>query len=199
MKITSFGEELKSLRKHVGIPSKVLSQKVGKAVTYVSQLERNIIKNPSYSTCLQILMELGLTEEDAKKMLNYYDIRSKEEKQADLELGIQLDKELSLKINSNYYSKKFEEVERKKQLFLQLADKQLETLGQFDYSRADIIISNFIELFQSEEKSDFLFSLFENNFSKLDYSEMQLILSTVDKDYKKIMNKKFIKAMEEEK
>lgn len=192
MNKTSFGEELKNLRKRVGIPSKVLSQSVGKAVTYVSQLERDIIKNPSYTTCLQILMELGLIREDAEKMLHYYDIRSKEEKQADLELGVQLDEELSLKINSSYYSKKFEEVERKRHSFLQLADKQLEILGQFDNSRADNILINLIELLKSEEKSDFLFALFENNFSKLDYTEMQLILSKVNKEYIKIMTEKII-------
>ncbi len=79
MNKSSFGEELKALRKRVGMPSKVLSQKVGKAVTYVSQLERELIKNPSYTTCLQILLELGLIKEDAEKMLNYYGIQSKEE------------------------------------------------------------------------------------------------------------------------
>lgn len=199
MKNISFGEELKNLRKRAGIPSTVLSKSVGKAVTYVSQLERDIIKNPSYTTCLQILLELGLVREDAEKMLHYYDIRSKEEKQADLKLGVKLDEELTWKINSDYYSKKLEQIERKRHTFLQLADKQLEILGQFDNSRADTILNNLIKLLNSEEKSDFLFALFENNFSKLDYTEMQSILSKVDKEYKRIMNDKIINGEEENK
>ncbi|MDH5164497.1 helix-turn-helix domain-containing protein [Heyndrickxia oleronia] len=198
MNETSFGQELKKLRKHVGIPSKELSQKVGKAVTYVSQLERELIKNPSYDTCLQILLELGLNKENAEKMLNYYGIQSKEERQAELELAVKLDKELSWKINSSYYSKKFEQIERKRKLFLQLVDNHLETLGHYDNSRADKILSNLIELLKSEEKADLLFTLFENDFSKFDYMEMQLIFSNTMKDCKKLMTEKIINSFEEE-
>ncbi|MGG3400942.1 helix-turn-helix transcriptional regulator [Bacillus paranthracis] len=198
MNKSSFGEELKALRKRVGMPSKVLSQKVGKAVTYVSQLERELIKNPSYTTCLQILLELGLIKEDAEKMLNYYGIQSKEEKQAELELAVKLDEELSWKINSGYYSKKLEQIERKRHLFLQLIDKQLKTLGHFDNSRTDIILSNLIELLKSEEKAELLFEFFGNDFSKLDYEEIQLIISKANKEYKKTMAEKFINSFEEE-
>ncbi|WP_338779135.1 helix-turn-helix transcriptional regulator [Metabacillus sp. FJAT-52054] len=198
MNETSFGQELKKLRKHVGIPSKELSQKVGKAVTYVSQLERELIKNPSFDTCLQILLELGLNKENAERMLNYYGIHSKEEKQAELELAVKLDKELSWKINSGYYSKKFEQIERKRKLFLQLVDNHLETLGRYDNSRADMILSNLIELLKSEEKADLLFTLFENDFSKFDYMEMQLIFSNTMKDCKKLMTEKIINSFEEE-
>ncbi|MBJ8061888.1 helix-turn-helix domain-containing protein [Bacillus cereus] len=198
MNKSSFGEELKTLRKRVGMPSKVLSQKVGKAVTYVSQLERELIKNPSYTTCLQILLELGLIKEDAEKMLSYYGIQSKEEKQAELELAVKLDEELSWKINSGYYSKKLEQIERKRHLFLQLIDKQLETLGLFDNSKADIILNNLIELLKSEEKAELLFEFFGNDFSKLDYEEVQLIILKANKEYKKTMAEKFINSLKEE-
>ncbi|GGA34567.1 hypothetical protein GCM10010917_19820 [Paenibacillus physcomitrellae] len=43
-----FGSYLKSIRKSKKVPSKELSIRVGKAVTYVSQIERGLIKKPDF-------------------------------------------------------------------------------------------------------------------------------------------------------
>ena len=67
MNKSSFGEELKALRKRVGMPSKVLSQKVGKAVTYVSQLERELIKIPLIQLVYKYYWSLVLSRKMLKK------------------------------------------------------------------------------------------------------------------------------------
>ncbi|MCH4825554.1 helix-turn-helix domain-containing protein [Planococcus halocryophilus] len=192
----SFGKELKYLRKQAGIPSKVLSKKVGKAVTYVSQLERELIKNPSYDTCIKILLELGLDITEAEKMLSYFDIKSKEAKEAEYKSTLMQDRENSWQANSDYYVKKFEQIEKSKSLFLQLADKRFSTLGQYDNSKANKVLDNLNKILNSEEKSDFFFSLFENDFSKLNLTETELILRKIDKDYKQIVTKKIIEEMD---
>lgn len=196
MTILSFGKELKELRKRAGIPSKVLSERVGKAVTYVSQLEREIIKNPSYEPCLQILLELGLDTEKAEKMLAYYDIQSKEEKKAEFITNLRFAEEEESKINSNYYEKKFEQVEKSKNLFLQLADERFSTLGQYDNTRASKVLDNLNSILSSEETSDFFFSLFENNFSKLNFKEFEILLKITDKEYKDMITKKILNEMD---
>lgn len=196
MTILSFGKELKELRKRAGIPSKVLSEKVGKAVTYVSQLEREIIKNPSYEPCLQILLELGLHVEEAEKMLAYYDIKSKENKKAEYKTNLRFAEEEKLKINSNYYERKFEQIEKSKTQFLHLAAERFSTLGQFDNSRASKVLDNLNSILSSEEKSDFFFSLFENDFSKLNFKESEILLRITDKEYKNMITKKIISEMD---
>jgi transcriptional regulator with XRE-family HTH domain len=72
-----FGKTLKTLRNSFGISSKVLSKKAGKAVTYVSQLERGLIKKPCYYTCLKILNELHFDERKAKEYLKLFNIEEK--------------------------------------------------------------------------------------------------------------------------
>ncbi|WP_165843714.1 helix-turn-helix domain-containing protein [Planococcus halotolerans] len=197
MSNSSFGQELKNLRKQAGIPSKVLSQRVGKAVTYVSQLEREKIKNPSYDTCLEILVKLGLNQTDAEKLLTYYGIHSKEEKRSYVESGIKLHEELNEKIESYYYVKKFEEIGKKKSRFLELADKNLSVLGQYDSTKADLVLHNLNKLMETEENAAFFFSLFENDFSRLSDENRDILLNTVKQYYKKTNSRNIVEEMGE--
>lgn len=197
MNTDTFGQTLKDLRKKSGISSKVLSTKVGKAVTYVSQLERELIKNPSYETCLEILNEIGLSNDEALKILSYYGIQSKEEKEAEISLAIQLDEEYTHKINSNYYNKKFEQIEKKNNVFIKLLEQRLTTLGMYDNSRAEKILNSFIYLLESEEKADLLFTFLENDISKLEQGELSSFFSRTTREQKNLITKKILESMGE--
>jgi len=109
MKGIEFGEKLKEIRKKEGVSSKVLSKKVDKAVTYVSQLERGLIKKPDYSTCKKILLELGFSIKDANNLLYSFNILSPEQRKIEEQLILHSIEEEEEKIKSGYYEKIVEE------------------------------------------------------------------------------------------
>jgi transcriptional regulator with XRE-family HTH domain len=194
----SFGKELKLLRKKVGISSKVLSQKVNKAVTYVSQLERGLIKNPDYETCKRILLELGLSVSEAEKMLDYFDIKSPEQEQAELDLAIKLAEQEELMHKSGYYAKKLKKLAKRNEIILKLFEKRFENFILFDHSRAEEVIYNLIMILHDEELFDSFFcSLFENNYSNLTDQERDEVLSLVNDYVREKENEKFINSIDE--
>jgi transcriptional regulator with XRE-family HTH domain len=72
---TMIGAKVKELRVSTGIGSRELSRAVGMAETYVSQLERGLIKNPDRNVCMNILNFLGLDEEQTAEILNQYELK----------------------------------------------------------------------------------------------------------------------------
>jgi transcriptional regulator with XRE-family HTH domain len=150
---TTFGDYLKSQRNQRKIASSKLSKEIGKAGAYVSQIERGLIKNPSYEVCYELLRLLNVDEAKIQSVLNYYGIYS--DKQINAQVIEQdnidwIDIETSaLKLkNSNIHA-----------LFDKLIDK--------DISRADIIVRNLEKLIESKSLFDFL-----NHFLKYDYSQI---------------------------
>lgn len=172
-----FGQELKRMRTNAGISSKVLSSKVGKAVTYVSQLENGKIKSPDYTTCYQLLQELGIEETKIEGILDYFGFMSPEREKANLEMDIKLMEQEEEKWTSRWYSKRYDEVHYKQAMF----EKTLSSLIQFDLTRAEKVIGNLASLTEEEEDFDFFCSLFENNFSSLDKKSKKEILRWVTK------------------
>jgi transcriptional regulator with XRE-family HTH domain len=67
--MSEFGDHVKSLRTQKGIGSRELSRNVGKAETYISQLERGLIKEPEYKTAFEIMKNLGYKEEKIENIL----------------------------------------------------------------------------------------------------------------------------------
>ncbi len=156
----SFGKMIKELRKKSGIPSKELSTKVGKAVTYVSQLERGLIKKPDYDTCFRLLKELGKSENIIEDMLSYYGILSPEREQQELEwITEQAEEALEFDWMERHIQKLKTSNDRLHSKFNLLIEK--------DLSKAANLIKNIEALTKSEDKLDFLKALFE-----FDYSEM---------------------------
>lgn len=196
----SFGSELKRIRKSVGISSKVLSQSVNKAVTYVSQLERGLIKKPDFHTCLQILVELGFTEEEANKTLNFFDIKSPEQEKAELEMTIKLaersHEEEIMKINSGFYTDKIEKVSSKNDEVIKRFKNNLDLFVKHDLSRAEKVLTNLISIFHDEEKFDFFCSVFENDFSNLSLKERNKILSTISVYVRKANTERILNSSE---
>ncbi|MEC5260010.1 MULTISPECIES: helix-turn-helix transcriptional regulator [Bacillus amyloliquefaciens group] len=77
--MNNFREDIKNIRIQKKIGSRKLSRLIGKAETYISQLERGLIKSPDYSTCFSIMKELGFAEDRIEEILaDYYHIKSPE-------------------------------------------------------------------------------------------------------------------------
>jgi transcriptional regulator with XRE-family HTH domain len=170
-----FGQELKRMRTTAGISSKVLSSKVGKAVTYVSQLENGKIKSPDYNTCHLLLKELGIDESKIEGILDFFGFISPEREKANLEMNIKLMEEEEEKWTSGWYSKRYDEVHKKQSIF----ENTLSRFMQFDLSRAEKVIGNLAMLAEEEEDFDFFCSLFENNISSLDSKSKREVLRWV--------------------
>jgi len=172
-----FGKELKRIRTNAGISSKVLSSKVGKAVTYVSQLENGKIKTPDYNTCFQLLKELGIEEHRIEGILDHFGFISPEREKANLEMNIRLMEEEEARWATGWYSKRYEAVNNRQIIF----SKTLSSLLQFDLTRAEKVIGNMASLTEDEDDFDFFCSLFENDFSVLDKKSKREVLKWVTK------------------
>lgn len=194
----NFGKELKLLRNKVGISSKVLSKKVGRAVTYVSQLERGLIKNPDYYTCREILAELGISDTQAENMLDFFSIKSPEQEQADLEWSIKQAEEEQYKHESGYYNRKLQKISNMNDRVIQLLEKRLNNFGMYDLTRAEDVLNNLIKLLDDEEAFDFFFcSLFEYNYMTLSEKERSKVLSLVNDYVMEKNNEKFFNLTDE--
>ncbi|WP_439874704.1 helix-turn-helix domain-containing protein [Bacillus mycoides] len=196
----SFGNELKKIRKSAGMSSKVLSQKVNKAVTYVSQLERGLIKKPDFDTCKKILLELGFDEIEAIKTLSYFDIKSPEQEKAELDWTIkQAEKayeEEESRYKTGFYTKKIEKISSGNELVLTQLRKNLDAFVTHDLSRAEKVVSNLNSIFKDEEKFDFFCSVFENDFSNLSSLERNRVLSMITNYVRKTNTDRIINSEE---
>ncbi|GAB1760288.1 helix-turn-helix domain-containing protein [Priestia sp. TRN 1309] len=77
MSINNFGRDIKALRTKRKIGSRELSRLIGKAETYISQLERGLIKKPDYNTAYDIMKHLEFTESSIDDFLyNFHQIKS---------------------------------------------------------------------------------------------------------------------------
>lgn len=188
-----FGKELKQLRTSLGVSSKVLSTKVGKAVTYVSQLENGKIKNPDYNTCYQILTELGLEDPKAKGMLDYFGFISPEEERANQELDYRRMKQEEDKWISGWYEKRFDALYKKHSIF----NDEMSRFIQHDISRAEKVINNLAKSSETAEEFDFLCSLLENDFSILDSRNKEKILNLAREAVQAASTQSFITRVSE--
>jgi len=69
-----FGNYIRQLREECNIGSRELSKKINKAETYISQLERGLIKKPDYETSKLILYYLKLPENQIGEILLKFNI-----------------------------------------------------------------------------------------------------------------------------
>lgn len=84
MSIKNIGRDIKALRTKRKIGSRELSRLIGKAETYISQLERGLIKKPDFDTAFAIMQNLGWDEENIEEFLsNFYQINSPERNSAE--------------------------------------------------------------------------------------------------------------------
>ncbi|WP_158289578.1 helix-turn-helix domain-containing protein [Paenibacillus flagellatus] len=164
----AFGKEIKKLRKKVGIASKELSQQVGKAVTYVSQLERGLIKKPDYKTSYQLLKRLEIEETKIDGLLDYFGIKSPEREQAEGDWAAE---------QAEFYWLEPEKARLKNKN--DRLHQSLKMLIDVDFSAADKLISHIEALTSDKNKFHFLTSLFEYDYSRLTNEERANIIATV--------------------
>ncbi|MFC4321727.1 helix-turn-helix domain-containing protein [Litchfieldia salsa] len=184
-----FGKELKNIRQKVKYPSKELALEVGRAVTYVSQLERGLIKNPDYETCYMLLKELKFPEDKIDNFLDNFSIISPEREQAELKNDIEkhenqlnvLDKkELDENEVMQLYPFLYEDDDipklKRQNYNLHIA---LNSFIERDITRARKVLTNINALTKSKETFDFFCSLFQYDFFDITKEEKEHLISLI--------------------
>lgn len=183
-----FGKELKKIREQVGLPSKPLSETIGKAKTYVSQLERGLIKNPDFNSCVNLLKELSFPMEKIEDFLYSFGIMSEQRKEYELKQNIiNLERKEKAKEGSNeefiryYYpwlyndEKSINKLQRKNEYLLKVFNSMLEN----DFSRAEKVITNIVNLTKSKHSFDVFCSLFEYDFFSITPVEKERLIQII--------------------
>jgi transcriptional regulator with XRE-family HTH domain len=68
------GNYIRQVRKSKGIGSRELARKINKAETYISQLERGLIKKPDYATTKILLETLEVPSNTIEEILLGYEV-----------------------------------------------------------------------------------------------------------------------------
>ena len=179
----AFGQTLRQLREKARISSKGLSKQVGKAPTYVSQLERGLIKNLSYDTCHELLEDVGVEADSIDKMLNTHGIRSDADVVIDDLQGSDKTepplREITLNPEkmSRIYEEKYRDAKAKTEYIFGVFNILVET----DITRASVVINNLYRLIQDEENLDFLFGVLSLDFKQLPAESKAEILARLRK------------------
>lgn len=165
----AFGKTLKYLREKARIPSKSLSMQAGKAATYVSQLERGLIKNPNYDTCYRLLELIGLEHDAIEKVLRRHGLVNRSNIFIDAVEGMSSPGPgykgniHKTEINSRIYDEKYRDTKDKNYSILCVLD----TLADTDITRGSLVINNIYNLTQDEDNLDFLCDLFTIDYAQL--------------------------------
>lgn len=183
----SFGRVLKMFRQNAGISSRNLSQEVGKAPAYVSQIERNLIKNPDPYTAYRLLESVGCTRAQIEKILT--DLKIADEK---VLIDQKVFKEKIDPIYTEYKTDMTSEESKFYDLFnadeLILMNKEVHNILNLfikkDFSKAERVIRNIYSLVSKDkEHFDFFCSLHENDYSKLSNSMKNELIHEVKEKY----------------
>jgi len=183
-----FGKELKGLRMRAGIGSKELSRMIGKAVTYVSQLERGLIKNPDYNACYSLLETVGFPKHHIDQHLETYGIISPKLEEHILNKNVEraMHEEAEKQANPDAYAERWHQWYEDDQVTL-LKDatnslhQMLDLFIDKDLTRAATVIGNMENMLASKENFEFLCSLFEFDFAQLDATQRLELLFTLPK------------------
>lgn len=165
----AFGKTLKYLREKARIPSKNLSLQAGKAATYVSQLERGLIKNPSYDTCYKLLELIGVEPDAIENVLGRHGLVNGSNIFIDAIEGNsksgngQKDSPHKTEINPRIYDEKYRDTKDKNYNILCVLD----ALADTDITRGSLVINNIYNLTQDENNLDFLCDLFNVDYAQL--------------------------------
>lgn len=179
----AFGQTLRQLREKARISSKGLSKQVGKAATYVSQLERGLIKNPGYETCRQLLEYVGVEADSIDRVLNQHGIRSDTDMVTDEREGIGRTPPPAGEIPLNpdkiarIYEEKYRDAKAKTDYIFSIFNILIET----DITRASVVINNLYRLIQDEDNLDFLFGVLSLDYKQLPAESKDEILARLRK------------------
>lgn len=219
MSISNFGRDIKALRAKRKIGSRELSRLVGKAETYISQLERGLIKKPDYDTAYAIMKHLGWEEKTIEDFLyGFYQIKSPERIETEAEEVVDWEERRAMEIeeiwlqrqeetdtvpdyqeNRSAYDGKSFESKWMRELYEQLERKNQEIKEELSFNidkNAPIfeaVINNLLSLLTSmrEDRGNFNFfiGLFENDLAGLNEESKDEILSIVKEETDKQNNR----------
>jgi transcriptional regulator with XRE-family HTH domain len=179
----AFGQTIKHLRKKAKIASKNLSTQVGKASTYVSQLERGLIKNPDYNTCHKLLELVGVDPGCIEQMLvNHGFVKELNTSFEDTEETITSepltnDLPANAENNSRIYDRKYKDTKDKNEKLFKVFGVLVDT----DITRASVVINNVYKLTQDENNLDFLCAILSLNYAQLPPESRDEILARLRK------------------
>lgn len=209
MSINNFGRDIKALRTKRKLGSRELSRLIGKAETYISQLERGLIKKPDYNTAYDIMKHLKFTESNIEGFLyNFHQIKSpkrieseadevanwEEKRAAEIEEFLSQGQEednIAQEYPLNKFEKKKNNIESEWMLELirNLERKNDEIKVELSFNidkNAQIfehVIYNLhsllISMRKDRENFNFFVELFENDLSTLSKESKEEILKTV--------------------
>lgn len=169
----TFGDIIRIEREKSKMGSRALARKAGKAETYVSQLERNLITMPSYDTAYKLLKALGLDEGEIKAILNGHGIKkpktlTKETDQFD-NIGANNPLLKSLDTETKQLKKINDEIH-----FV------FDLLIQRDFSKAKNLLLNLHSLIVDNKQGyDFFGSLLQSDYHNLSDEQKEQILKTL--------------------
>ena len=169
-----FGSEVKMLRTNAGIGSKELSRMIGKAVTYVSQLELGKIKSPDYNACYKILEAVGFPKQHIDRHLESFGILSPELEEHWLNANAEYAQaqEAEIEANPDAYFEKWrqwydeDQISDLKEATTDL-HKMLDVFIDRDLSRSQVVIGNMENMLASKQNFEFLCALFTMNLASI--------------------------------
>ncbi|WP_053361933.1 helix-turn-helix transcriptional regulator [Bacillus sp. FJAT-27251] len=196
----NLGLDIKNLRTKKGIGSRELSRLVGKAETYISQLERGLIKNPDYKTLLEIMKHLGYREGSIDELLyaNYH-IYSPERLEAEAAWAEQEAvnaqdpdyQEYLLQRQIEQYELQLEWLENEEKELHKKNDQIRNELSFFIDKNLDTftdVINNLhsavLSMSKSREDYNFFTNLFKRDISKFSDESKKRIIETIKEEYK---------------
>ncbi|MFE7078666.1 helix-turn-helix domain-containing protein [Priestia megaterium] len=198
----NFGRDIKALRTKRKIGSRELSRMIGKAETYISQLERGLIKKPDFITAYNIMKHLGWEEKNIEGFLDsFYHIKSPERIAAEEEQVIdwfetQYERRNETDYLENQFSYDIETLESKwmADLYKQLEKKNEEIKKELSFNidtnvqTFESIVRNLhsflTSMRENRENFDFFVGLFENDLTILSKESQEKILRIVKEEIK---------------
>ena len=189
----SFGEQLRIMREAKGISSSKLSTAIGKTRSYVSQIERGLIKYPDYNAAYKLMVLVGFEKSKIDDILELFSIYSPEKMKYKLQIEDLIDeawiaKEEELNNDEDYQQHKAEE-----QIEWYLADsinklnetnesiyKIFESFINRNLYQAELLLNNIKKMTETKETFNFFCELNQKNFSKLDNDKLNILLNIIE-------------------
>jgi transcriptional regulator with XRE-family HTH domain len=174
----TFADELKEIREEKGIGSRKLSKLIGKTESYVSQIERGVIKKPTYYIAFNLFKQMDLGVEEIINILNKYQITPENNMDNDLARSFQLYTDESINNKSSNVLDWMDEAKRN------LKQSTIYNINMFidkDYSRAISVLKNFNSLISdNKETYDFICTLLNYDYKVLNSDKKNALLNSVN-------------------
>lgn len=165
---------VKGMRKRRGLSTRLLSKEVGKASSYISQLERGLILKPDYDTCERLLKYLGVEDTKIEGVLHHYGIMTATQEE---ELHKWAAQQAEFVGSVDWLEDEVEQVETQQSKL----EAMLSKLTRTDVSSASVLISRLLSHLESKDTKDFLIELVRFDYTHLTSTERDSLLALIRK------------------